>query len=194
MQPERPYTRAEILQALSSVEDEVASFFASLSEDEFVLRIEDAWTPAEHLVHLNTSVNAVARGISLSPWLLRVRFGRARVPSRSYEEMRESYRARLAEGGGATGPYVPPREETAAGAVTARRAEILARWQRVNARLRAALEGWSERNLERIRLPHPLLGKLTVREMLFFTLYHNQHHIVAVKRRVPRFRGGIPAD
>jgi hypothetical protein len=25
-------------------------------------------------------------------------------------------------------------------------------------------------------LPHPLLGKLTIREMLYFTVYHGEHH------------------
>jgi hypothetical protein len=33
------------------------------------------------------------------------------------------------------------------------------------------------------RLPHPLLGKLTVREMLFFTVYHNAHHLDQVASR-----------
>lgn len=44
---------------------------------------------------------------------------------------------------------------------------------------------------ERIRLPHPLFGKLTTREMLFCALYHNQHHVEAAKRRLPRF--GAPS-
>jgi hypothetical protein len=82
---------------------------------------------------------------------------------------------------------VPPREE---GAAPERRTALLARWERVNARLREALEGWSERDLDRILLPHPLLGKLTTREMLFFTLYHDRHHVEAAKRRLPRFGAG----
>ncbi|MBA2669635.1 MAG: DinB family protein [Gemmatimonadetes bacterium] len=187
MQPERPFACAEILQALTSVEAEVTRFFGSLSDEEVSSRQGKAWTPAEHLVHLNISVNAVARGLSISSWLLSLRFGRTRVPSRTYEEIHRIYRVRLAEGAGATGPYVPPQEELVGEAVASRRSEILARWQRVNARLRTAQEGWSERQLDRVRLPHPLLGKLTVREMLFFTLYHNQHHIAASKRRLPRF-------
>jgi len=52
---------------------------------------------------------------------------------------------------------------------------------------------WSELQMDRIRLPHPVLGKLSVREMLFFTLYHNQHHLDAAKRRLPRFGGGTSA-
>jgi hypothetical protein len=30
--------------------------------------------------------------------------------------------------------------------------------------------------LDLLILPHPLLGKLTLREMLYFTLYHVEHH------------------
>lgn len=33
------------------------------------------------------------------------------------------------------------------------------------------------------RLPHPLLGRLTIREMLLFTVYHNRHHLENVQRR-----------
>lgn len=60
--------------------------------------------------------------------------------------------------------------------------------------MRTALEGWSERDLDRIRMPHPILGMLTTREMLFFTLYHNRHHVEAARRRLPRFSGSTPAE
>ena len=42
------------------------------------------------------------------------------------------------------------------------------------------LGNWSEKDLDKYKLPHPLLGKLTVREMLFFTIYHNEHHLKAM--------------
>ena len=33
-----------------------------------------------------------------------------------------------------------------------------------------------EKDLDFYVLPHPLIGKLTLREMLFFCIYHVQHH------------------
>jgi len=187
VQPSSPFSRDDILQALAGVEAEVAAFFAALSADEFVLRVGDAWTPAEHLAHLNTSVGAVARGVGMPRALLLLRFGPSFAASRPYEAVRETYRAILAGGGRASGVYVPPRQELSVDEIERHRADLLARWSRANARLRDALASWGERSLERIRLPHPLLGKLTTREMLFFTLYHNQHHVDAAKRRLPRF-------
>jgi hypothetical protein len=102
-------------------------------------------------------------------------------------EVVEFYQARLATGAKATGAYVPPADDVAADRVGELRAAVLGRWGRTNARLRQAVEKWNERRLDRVALPHPLLGKLTAREMLFFTLYHNQHHVAAARRRLPRF-------
>jgi hypothetical protein len=187
MPPANPWSRSELVQALAHVEALVHDFFSTLDPDEYILRVDSAWTPAEHLEHLNIAVQAVARGLQISPWLLRLRFGPVRHASRTYEEIREHYTAVLAGGGGARGKFVPPRQTIAPGEVQAHRAGTLARWERRNARFRAALDGWTETQLDRVQLPHPLLGKLTVREMVFFTLYHNQHHIKAAQSRLQRF-------
>lgn len=185
MPSEEPCSKDEILHGIDEVEAEVAAFFGGLSDAELVHREGDAWTPAEHLAHLATSVSAVARGLAMPRLLLRLRFGRAPAPSRSFAELRQDYRERLARGGRASGAFVPARQDPEPAAVAPLRTALLARWGRVNGRLRTALEPWSERQLDRIRLPHPLLGKLTTREMLFFTLYHGRHHVEGARRRLP---------
>jgi hypothetical protein len=182
-----PFDKGTLIPAISDAEREVAAFFESLSAAEWVLRVGAAWTPAEHLDHLNIAVSAVARGFSTSRLLLRLRFGRARRVSRPFEVVRDDYRARLAAGAGATGRFVPAREELSAEQHSIRHQQLLARWQRVNTRLRNAVAQWSERDLDRIQLPHPILGKITAREMLFFTIYHDQHHVLAAKSRLLRF-------
>jgi DinB superfamily len=184
----RPFTRSEILAALDAAEREVAEFFGSLADDELVHRVGEAWTPAEHLRHLCIAVAAVARGLAVPRWLLRLRFGRARAPSRTYDVIRETYRSLLGRGAGASGPFVPRREDLSPAQAAESRAELLARWGRVNGGLRAALATWSEANLDRLRMPHPILGPLTVREMLFFTIYHDGHHVEAARGRILRFR------
>jgi hypothetical protein len=75
------FAHATLIQALTAAEAEVAAFFASLSEDEFVLRQGAAWSPAGHLAHLNISVSATARALSIPKLLLRFRFGRRFVPA-----------------------------------------------------------------------------------------------------------------
>jgi hypothetical protein len=178
-----------LIDGLAISERDVADFFGSLSSDEMILREDDAWTAAEQLQHLNIAVAAVARGFNLPAWLLRLRFGHARRPSRPFQEMRADYLARLALGAGATGRYVPTLADLEGEDPIVQRTMLLSRWHRASEWLRYGLHGWSDANLDSVLLPHPILGRITAREMIHFTIYHNGHHIAAAKRRLPRFRG-----
>jgi hypothetical protein len=33
-------------------------------------------------------------------------------------------------------------------------------------------------------VPHPSLGKITMRELLLFTIYHTEHHLKVIEKRV----------
>jgi hypothetical protein len=180
-------TREDLVSALTASETDVADFFASLTPDELVLRVESAWTPTEQLAHLNTVVSAIAKGFAVSRFILRIRYGRARGPRRSHTALRDDYRALLAAGGRAAGPFEPSRQDLSPAQSEAHRQALLARWTRVNGRLQKALELWDEKHLDTIRLPHPLLGKISAREMIYFTVYHSEHHVAATRKRLPRF-------
>jgi uncharacterized damage-inducible protein DinB len=108
--------------------------------------------------------------------LLLVSFGKAKRQSRSFEEIRETYQGKLKDGAKATGRFVPDEKSGK------EKEELLKKWQKISDKLIAALNKWSEEDLDKYRLPHPILGKLTVREMLFFTLYHNTHHVNNVRK------------
>lgn len=179
-----PPSRASLITELATVEAEVAAFFGAISADVFTARPGTAWSPAEHLDHLNIAVSATARGFAMSRLVLRFRFGRSSRPCRTFDELRADYLARLSAGAGATGRFVPrPQPPGESPAETQRR--LLARWQRVNERLRNALATWSERDLDRVRFPHPILGRIPARELIFFTIHHGPHHIAAARRRLP---------
>jgi hypothetical protein len=184
MQRTDPYSRAELDAALAAAEQEVAAFFAALPGEALLRREGEAWSPAEHLRHLDRSVRAVTRGLEMPRWLLWLRFLPAGAPSRTFSGLRDAYRARLAAGGRATAGFIPVREDVPAAEGDTYRVRLLERWAAANERLRAALARWPERSLDRIRMPHPLLGKITVREMMFFTLYHAHHHIAGVSRQL----------
>jgi hypothetical protein len=57
--------------------------------------------------------------------------------------------------------------------------------------LENASEPWREEDLDRYRLPHPVLGLVTVREMLMFTLFHFDHHRENVARRLEAPLSGL---
>ncbi|MEE8525185.1 MAG: DinB family protein [Thermoanaerobaculia bacterium] len=184
-EPEHPYRRDELNAAFEDAHREVADLFRSLPAEDFFRRPEEGvWSPAENLIHLIKSVRAVTSGLKLPKLALAVLFGTAKGPSRRYDEMREVYRGQLRSGAKAGGRFVPPAlspADTEAGGV---RSRALAGWKRTGEGLLRALGRWSEDGLDRYRLPHPLLGKLSVREMLFFTHYHDLLHAEIVRRRM----------
>jgi hypothetical protein len=176
-----PDTTERLATGLARQREEISSFFESLETGDFFAAQGEHWSPAEHLRHLAKSVRPVAGAMKVPKLILGFRFGWSFQGSRSFEQVVEMYRQLLAAGAGA-GRFAPSQirhelsdEEW--------QTQILERWRRASQQLGASLAGWSDRALDRFRLPHPLLGKLTVREMLFFTLYHNAHHSRRVEER-----------
>lgn len=175
-----PRTGAEIIAALREVHRESVSYWTTFSDAAFFAPIGTAWSPAENVRHLSKSVRAVQQGMRLPPILVNWIFGTTDEPARSYETIRTIYLERLAKGASA-GRFAPESKPAPADPSTER-----ARIMRVHAAsieaLTARVAKWSEANMDYHVLPHPLLGPLSVREMLFFTVYHNTHHVLNVQR------------
>lgn len=170
-------SRDEILQALEQQEREGVAYWSAFPLDTFFAKIGASWSPAETVRHLTKSTRPVARALSLPRLVLRVMFGRSRRPSQTYDSLLARYHHLLAEGGGA-GRFAP-----SASAENDRDA-VMHRFATTNRDLRQAIARWPDPKLDAYQLPHPLLGKLTVREMLFFTLLHQRHHVEIVQRRL----------
>lgn len=176
-----PATRDALVAELQRLHDESTAYWNAFSTAAFFAPLGTAWSPAETVRHLSKSVRPVARGMTLPRWALRLMFGRASRPSRGYREIVAAYQAALAAGGKA-GRFAPSSRPPAADP-EAERARIMAERARAATELTDVIRRWDEVALDRYRLPHPLLGKLTVREMLFFTLRHNLHHVEVTERR-----------
>lgn len=173
-------SRAEVIDALRRAESEGDAYWNAFPLDEFFAPIGEAWSPAENVRHLTKSIRPVATALATPRVVLRVMFGRPHRASLPFDEVRVRYEGLLADGGTA-GRFAPsPQEEPDHAAW---RTRIMSELHAAQAQLLAALGRWSEAQLDRYQLPHPLLGKLTVREMLLFTAYHQSHHIAVVERR-----------
>jgi len=131
------------------------------------------WSPAQQAEHLVKSVRPVTLAFRLPKFLLPLLFGRSNRPSRSFEELVAKYHARLAAGGTASRPFVPGVPRNLPG--------VYRRLGNTVDALCRGVDRFSETELDILILPHPLLGKLTLREMLYFTAYHAKHHLLAVE-------------
>jgi len=170
------HSRDEILEALDRVQGESAAYWSAFSDRDFFAKIGEAWSPAENVRHLAKSIRPVTKALRLPRLVLWVMFGAPRRESVTEDALRERYLGKLA-GGADAGRFAP------SSSTVLDRAQVLALQADANRDLRAAIERWSDAALDRRQLPHPILGKLTVREMLFFTIYHQRHHMAAAERR-----------
>lgn len=168
--------KTELIQLLKTNHNTFIQLMEGLSAADFEKQTADKWTPGQQLEHILRSVSPVSLAFSLPDFVLRLVFGKANRPSRSYEALVAKYHAALQKGGKASGRFEvkkPVPVENRNSLLTALRRTVL----QLN-RLSAAT---SEADLDKYILPHPLLGKLTLREMLYFTAYHVQHHQCSVQ-------------
>jgi hypothetical protein len=177
-----PVTMPELAGTLQRLTNEGYALLAALSPEVFFAAQGDRWSPAEHARHLAKSSKPLLLAYRLPRFVLRLRFGAPRKPSRSFPQLRSDYQALLAAGGKA-GRFAPSPEPPPADP-TSRRLEILERWRAANAQLGREITRWSEAAAEEACLPHPLLGPLTMREMAAFTTYHTVHHLALVRDRL----------
>jgi hypothetical protein len=180
--PTDPRTAADIAAALRAVHEDSLNFWRTIGTAEFFAPIGAAWSPADNVRHLTKSVRAVSAGLRAPRWVLWLAFRSGSGTSRSYAEVREVYLARLARGASA-GKFAPGPLGTSADP-DADRARVMKYHAAAIGEMAALVVRWQERWLDRFRIPHPLLGPLSVREMLFFTVYHNRHHVDVVRRRL----------
>lgn len=145
-----------------------------LDETTWVLQPNGKWSAGQQLDHIVRAVKPVNLAFGLPKWVPRLLFGRANRPSRTYEGLVEKYKSKLSAGAKASKMFVPPpaqwEDKTAQ----------MATLEKTVAKLCKRLQRYSEAELDNLLLPHPILGKLTLREMLYFTIYHVQHHKVAL--------------
>jgi hypothetical protein len=180
--PPEPQSGADILGALRQLHSEADAYLRTLPASKFVEPQGEKWSPADHVRHLRKSISPLVPALAMPRFVILGMFGWSRRGSHSYRALREIY-LRALDDGGQAGRFAPSPRPLPADAEHYRD-EVLAEWQRTSDELLVEIARWPEASLDRCRLPHPLLGKLSVREMLFFTLYHNSHHLNLIASRV----------
>ncbi|MEO1084546.1 MAG: DinB family protein [Acidobacteriota bacterium] len=180
---ETPRDTADLRRQLQHLEGEIAEYLEASFEDEAFFEPQgDHWAPSGHIRHLSKSIRPLAKAMGLPKLMLRLRFGTSKNGSRDFEAVRTQYQEALASGVAQAGGY-GPSSATPDLTPAEWRAQIMGHFRTAGQQLDTAIGGWSERQLDTLRLEHPILGPMTVRELLYFTLYHNAHHARRIHER-----------
>lgn len=170
-------TKQEILTQLNAEINAMKKTLQQTTNDSFFKKPDHKWSVAENAQHLHLSARPLNLAFSLPKLILRF-FGTPYRKSLPYDEIVKRYQQLLKDGAVAPRTFVPGGIS-----VNGDKEKIIARFSNTHQTLLEKVQSLSEEDLENYLLPHPLLGKLTVREMLCFTAYHISHHHRAVRNR-----------
>lgn len=157
--------------------DDFVHFVDQQSEQSFTKTVQDKWSVGQNLDHLIRSLTPVNQALLLPSVVLRLLFGKPNRPARDYSRLRERYHQKLSAGGTAAGRFIPPIVSWE------KKEKKVADFKLQTDRMIKRIDSWNENQLDQFLLPHPLLGKITLREMLFFSAYHIQHHLLLLESR-----------
>jgi hypothetical protein len=172
--------KEEILQQLSSVSEEFTSFCSAIDDDTFFRQPKEKWSIAQNVNHLTISANTTRLVFLLPKFITRLYAGKPNRPSRSYDELVSRYKLKLQQGGRASGRYIPKIIPLKTGKQNLSQS-FAASMEKL---IHSIEKKWTNPQLDQYIAPHPLLGKITLRELGYFTIYHTRHHLSIIKERL----------
>ncbi|MFI5171232.1 MAG: DinB family protein [Chitinophagales bacterium] len=170
-------TKNEIISKLNKNVSDFTDTCRQMEDAVFFSRREEKWSPAENTNHLMLAATPLIFAFIMPRFILGLLFGKPNRPPRSYEATLDKYNNKLLEGGKASAPYVPKTINSKTDV-----AGLINDFNKIYKRLVLKFDKWKDMDLDNYLLPHPLLGKLTLREMMYFTTFHIEHHHKAVKK------------
>jgi len=170
----------EIISATADVFQRFAQTCSSMDETVLFQKPGNKWSVAENVQHLVISTNTSTLAYNLPKFLVKWIGGTPNRNSRTYEEVKEKYYKKLSEGGQASGRFIPKPIEIKYG-----RQKLLDNWKKATVKYIDALAAKrSEADLDSYLVKHPLLGRITLRELCYFTIFHTEHHLNSIHKNL----------
>lgn len=172
------------IQDKKSIQDGLANSFAAVrsalskAEPEQVCQDQgERWSIAQQFKHLILSNAPIASALK-KPYERLAGFGTPKEPTLSYENLKAKYEHLLT-----TGVKAPPKFTPEVISVDTWD-NMFEEWEMINRKFQERLAEWPESDLDTFAIPHPVLGLLSTRQMLFFTILHNWHHLERIEREL----------
>lgn len=159
-----------IIQDLKNSHNTLATYIANLSKEEYYYSFENKWNAAKHLDHIIKSVTTLHNAFKLPKWFVKWKFGKANRPSRTKEELIAKYLDKLQTAKPTPKQFQPKEIDFN------KREKKLVLLKKTVEKMCVQVNKMSELELDYYIFPHPLLGRLTFRELLYFTAYHASQH------------------
>lgn len=163
--------KVELLKEIAAKKKLVMEGLQNIEETEFNVSKNEKWSQAGHIEHLINSIKPLNQLFLLPKFIMTYWMGKPNRPSRTYKKLVEKYNEKLKTSNPTINRFGPSKAKNYS------KQQLLAKFEKQYDLFAKNIENkWTEDALEKYLIPHPLLGKLTVREMIMFTIYHTEHH------------------
>lgn len=146
-------------------------------QDQWESGPDGKWTMGQHALHLLQSLKPLNFALSLPKFIIKYKYGKANRDIRPYDAVVKRYKERLLQAEGKTykgsqNMKVPKFKD---------KNYILSRIQVEQKKLQSKTKRFKDKDLDTLILPHPLMGKMPIREIIMWTAYHTEHHTKTLK-------------
>jgi hypothetical protein len=156
---------------------QLADYVNSLPDEQFLHTANNKWTPGQQLAHVYLTLVPISQALGSKEYIQN-KFGIIDRATMSYEHVIETYKNGLAAGGKAPEQYLPQDIPVA------QREEYTGKLLTILDAIRQQIATYTDEELDTLVLPHPFLGKLTLRELFYLMSYHPIHHLEKTKENL----------
>jgi len=155
-------------------------WFENCNDEAYVVsKTGGKWSPGQHAEHLRKSTRMLNKAFQMPGIALWWKFGRLKRKEQPFDYFWKQYRDISKD----PNQLFKAPSRLNPGDVTAEdRNKIMSRLQEELDNLKANINSSSERSLTKRVVPHLYFGKMSLREMVYFTAFHTQHHLDAIIR------------
>ena len=170
--------KVEIANLLEKKHQELFSWLEHQPKENWEKGPSEKWTTSQHIQHLVDSLQLLNNALSYPRFIIKYKFGICNRESRDYNTVVTNYQQKLLENKDKAAIFNQKIKKP----TLAERDHLLTRLQIQQKKLQYKTVHISEKNLDTLVLQHPLMGKMTVREIIMWTAYHTEHHTKTLQK------------
>lgn len=170
-------SKKEIIEILEQKHQNLFDWLSSSGAENWEKGPIDKWTQGQHILHLFDSIVLLNKALRYPKFLLKYKFGTSNRPSRTYDEVSKRYEERLSVNKEKAKNFNKNLKKP----LLTERNLLIDALQVQNKKLQYKTSKLKDKHLDTLLLPHPLMGKMTLREIIMWTAYHTETHLIILK-------------
>jgi hypothetical protein len=170
--------KQEIIELLTKNYASFVTYINELKAEEFTFAHQEKWTAGQQLAHIVLCVKPLLKVFGMDKEVIAQNFGLSNRESASEKVLFDSYKEKL------SGTYKTADRYLPEVILLNQRQELTENLTKLTQNLCVSISNFTEDELDTLSIPHPLLGNLTLREMLYNAIHHVEHHHKATKQNL----------